>query len=321
VEEAVTFRNRQLEYFVTVADQGQITRAAAKLHIAQPALSQAISQLESEMGVKLLERHPRGVTLTPAGEMFYPKARAVVDRESEAASVANSLRRASSGAMELGFIGPPPTLSTPELLAALAVAHPEADISLRDMPFPSGSTTSWLQGVDAALCVAPAMEPGVRTQVVRIEPRAVVAGAGHPLCGREELSVAEVLEERYVAYHPDVQPDWAGFHSFDDHRGGPPQELTADSVLTSLQMLSAMTSGAGITTVPLRDAMIASQVLSGVSVIPVRDAAPAVISLVWLEENRNPLLEVVAATAERMLAVNGAIAPGAPPAGGADSPL
>src|SRR5450631_1288758 len=103
MERRVAFRNRQLEYFVAVADEGQITRVAAKLHIAQPALSQAISQLETEMGVKLLERHPRGVSLTAAGEMFYPKARAVVDRETEAASVAHSLRRASSGTIELGL--------------------------------------------------------------------------------------------------------------------------------------------------------------------------------------------------------------------------
>jgi len=302
MEGAVPFRNRQLEYFVTVADEGQITRAAAKLHIAQPALSQAIAQLESEMGVKLLERHPRGVSLTPAGEMFYPKARAVVERESEAASVASSLRRASSGTIELGFIGPPPTLSSPDLLAAIERAHPDAEIALRDLPFPAGSTASWLAGVDAALCVAPALEPGVSAQTVRIEPRAAVTSAEHPLAMREELTVADVLDETFVAYHPDVQPEWAGWHSLDDHRGGPPSSLTTDSVLTSLQMLSAMTTSTGITTVPIRDAQIASQVLSGVKVIPVSDATPAVISLVWLEENRNPLLEVLAATAEGMLA-------------------
>ena len=148
------------------------------------------------------------------------------------------------------------------------------------------------------------MEQGVQAQTVRIEPRAVVTSRTHPLSDRQEVSVAEVLDETFVAYHADVQPAWAGWHNLDDHRGGPPRALTADSVLTSLQMLSAMTSGAGITTVPLRDAEIASQVLSGVSVIPVSDAAPAVISLVWLEENRNPLLEVLAAAAERLHTVD-----------------
>ena len=68
-------RLEQLRYFVTVAEEGQMTRAARKLHLAQPALSQAIAQLESELGIDLLVRHARGVTLTPAGETFVPKAR------------------------------------------------------------------------------------------------------------------------------------------------------------------------------------------------------------------------------------------------------
>ena len=61
---------RQLRYFVAVAQDGQMTRAAQRLALAQPALSQAIARLEQQVGVKLLERHPRGVSLTPAGEAF-----------------------------------------------------------------------------------------------------------------------------------------------------------------------------------------------------------------------------------------------------------
>jgi len=63
-------RLRQIQYFVAVAEEEQITRAARKLHLAQPALSQAIAQLESQLGVALLERHAHGVTLTAAGEAF-----------------------------------------------------------------------------------------------------------------------------------------------------------------------------------------------------------------------------------------------------------
>ncbi len=301
------FRSRQLEYFITVAEEGQITRAAAKLHMAQPALSQAITQLEAEMGVKLLERHPRGVSLTPAGELFYPKARAVVEREAEATQAASSLRRASSGTIELGFIGPPPTLSAPELLATLSALHPEAEVSLRDVSFPRGTTTSWLKqaGVDAVFCHAPMAEEGVRIQPVRIERRAVVAHNSHPLAGRDEVSVEEVLDEVFIGYHRDVQPEWSGFHSLDSHRGGPPLERTPDNVLTSMQMLSAMVAPRGVTTVPMCDAVVAVQVLKEVAVIPLADAEPSVLSLVWSEDSPHPLLEALALTAERVAAANG----------------
>jgi len=63
-------RLRQLRYFVAVAEEGQMTAAAQKLHLAQPALSQGIAQLERQLGVELLRRNPHGVTLTPAGGSF-----------------------------------------------------------------------------------------------------------------------------------------------------------------------------------------------------------------------------------------------------------
>jgi DNA-binding transcriptional LysR family regulator len=89
------FSQVQLRYFVTVAEEGQITRAARRLHIAQPALSQALAQLEAELDIVLFERHPRGVTLTPAGEAFLVKARAALAAEAETVQVALS-RSASS---------------------------------------------------------------------------------------------------------------------------------------------------------------------------------------------------------------------------------
>jgi LysR family nitrogen assimilation transcriptional regulator len=67
----MSFRRGHLRYFVTVVEERQITRAAAKLHIAQPALSHAMAQLEAELGVQLLERHARGVTPTAAGSRLY----------------------------------------------------------------------------------------------------------------------------------------------------------------------------------------------------------------------------------------------------------
>jgi len=73
-EAPTPFTPSRLRYFVTVAEEGQITLAAEKLHVAQPALSKAIARLESDLGVKLLKRHARGVTLTAAGEAFLPKA-------------------------------------------------------------------------------------------------------------------------------------------------------------------------------------------------------------------------------------------------------
>ena len=296
----MSIRTDQLRYFVTVAEEGQITRAAEKLYIAQPALSQAISQLESELGLQLLERHPRGVRLTPSGEAFLDKARAVVDTERDVKLTAQSLARAARGVLEVGFIGPPPPMTAPDLFTAFAAAHPEAEVSFRELPFPRGSTRTWLEEIDVALCQPP--EPAERIEVhhVRVEPRALVVPAGHPLASASSASVEQVLEERFVSYHPSVQRSWAGFHSLDDHRGGPPAEMTEDRVATSLEMLgrlSGLAAANAVTALPSADAELVTHVLGGVAAVPLEDAAPATVSLVWHSGEAHPLVEALVESA------------------------
>jgi DNA-binding transcriptional LysR family regulator len=284
------FNRDHLRYFVAVADEGQITQAARRLFMAQPALSQAISQLESELGLRLLDRHARGVTLTDAGQAFLEKARAAVASEAEVRRTAESLARAERGVLEMGFIGPPPGMTATPLINAFTAARPDAELVFRDLPFPAGSTRSWLEPVDVALCLGPAVEAGIETHPVRSEPRTVVAPPGHRLAEHEETEVAELLDETFISYHPDVQPAWRGLHSLDDHRGGPPAAMTDDHVTTALQILGVFARTSAITTLPLADAVLVASVLPGVKAIPVRDADPANLSLIWRSEDEHPLV-------------------------------
>jgi DNA-binding transcriptional LysR family regulator len=299
----VSFKRGQLAYFVAIADEGQITSAAAKLHIAQPALSQAIMQLESQLGINLLERHARGVTLTPAGEMFLPYARRAVAAEMDAVQTAQSLAHAAKGTIEVGFIGSPPTLHAPELFAAFEDAHADAQLSFRELTLPRAPTASWLEDVDVAFCHPPTAELGIHVQAFRLEPRVVVAPGSHPLAQRSELTVAEVLNETFLCFHPAVEPVWAGFWSLDDHRGEPPPHTTADTPLTSTELVACIASGRAITTIPACQAATIVNILPDVVAIPVRDADPAALALVWRDDNQNPLvpalLALAGSTAER----------------------
>jgi DNA-binding transcriptional LysR family regulator len=290
----MSLKTDQLRYFVTVAEEGQITRAAKKLFIAQPALSQAIAQLESELGLQLLERHAKGVRLTAAGEAFLEKARAVVETERDVSLTAESLARAAKGILEVGFIGPPPPLVANRLFATFAAAHPDCEVGFRELPFPRGETRSWLENVDVALSHPPALDEGIGAFPVRVEPRALVVSVEHPLCDEPEIPVEQALEETFISYRPDVQPQWAGFHSLDDHRGSPPAATTADRVATSLEILGRIaTITEAVTALPVTDARLIEQVLPGVRAVPLAGAAPASISLIWAKERAHPRVKTL----------------------------
>jgi DNA-binding transcriptional LysR family regulator len=284
------FRPTHLRYFVTVAEEGQVTSAAKRLEIAQPALSQAMSQLESELGLQLLERHARGVKLTPEGEAFLAKARVAVESELEAEREALALASTAHDVVKVGFVGPPPTITAAELFSAFATAYPNAEIAFRDLPFPRGTTRSWLEQVDVAFCHQPDLEPSILTQLVRAEPRVVIARRSHPLCESEDLGVESVLDQTFISYHPNVQATWSSFHSLDDHRGGPPDSMTADRAETSMQMLGIMSACEAITTLPACDGELVAHAISDLVAIPISWASPVLLSLVCPADDCPPLV-------------------------------
>jgi DNA-binding transcriptional LysR family regulator len=297
---AMSFSETRLGYFVAVAEEGQLTRAAAKLHIAQPALSRAILTLESEVGSKLLERHARGVTLTPAGEVFLEKARAVVAAGADAVQTADLLARATKGVIEFGYLGVPPELTNPELIDAFTEAHPNIEISSKELPFPSIPTASWLAGVDVAIASRPAADPHVWVLPLGTDPRVVLAPKSHPLAKRSELTAAEVLDETFLGFAPQVDPAWAGFWSLDDHRGGPPLHPAVGRAANGQERFSLILAGRGIATVPARYAAIIVTVLPSVVAIPLRDADPTAISLVGREDRRNGPVEALLGVAKKL---------------------
>jgi DNA-binding transcriptional LysR family regulator len=283
----VNVKGAQLMYFVTVAEEGQITRAARKLNIAQPALSQSMANLEAELGFPLLSRHPRGVTLTTAGETFFVKAKAALEAAADAEDTARSLARAARGALEIGFLASPPVLHSAELFGELALRHPEIECRFHEMPFPSGSAASWLEGFDIAIGVFAYASPGVLHEPMRDEPRVLVLPRGHRLAGREQVSVQEVMDERFLGIDPRVDQRWAGFWTLDDHRGGPPAQVTADQAENAQDLLVMIAAGRGVMALPACHGAVIKAVLPNIAVVPIADAAPGILALVWLEACAN----------------------------------
>ena len=289
------FRQNQLQYFVVVAEEGQITRAAEKLHIAQPALSHAIAQLETEVGIELLERHARGVRLTAAGVVFLAKARAAVAADIDAFDTAQRLARDQTQVVEFGFVVAAPGLHSPGPLRLLAKAHPEIEIRYRELPFPFTPTRSWLAEVDIVASHIPPADPDVWVRPFAREPRIVLAAKGHPLASRRALSVADVIDQTFIGFDPLADREWAGFWSLDDIRGGPPGEVTADDVANGQEVLAALALREAITTAPALVGTLLAGLQTGVVTIPLEDADPSEVVLAGRNDRRSRAVETMLA--------------------------
>jgi len=306
-EQPAAFSHSQLCYFVRVAEEGQISRAARSLHIVQPALSQAIARLEKQLGIELLERHARGVTLTAAGRVFYEKARAAVVAGAEVAATARSLARSRSGMLEIGFLGSPPPITAPHLLRRFADAYEEVEVVFRELRFPTHPTSEWLANVDVAICYSPIAHVGLEIERLWSEPRAVLLHELHPLAARAELRVEDVIDATFYGFHPSVDREWAAFWTLDDHRGGPPRELTPDTPSNALELVSAVTAGSAIITMPAAVANTIAGLVPHLRARVLEDAEPATCSLAWRGSPDNSLTEAFVAVARASLEPDGVI--------------
>jgi DNA-binding transcriptional LysR family regulator len=295
----MTLELRQYRYFVAVAEEGQVTRAAARLHIAQPALSQAIAQLETQVGVKLLDRHGRGVELTQAGELFLEEARSVVAAACAADKTVDWLRRSEQEVIELGFVGLPPVIEASGLIEAFVTARPTAELRFRELSFPGTSGDAWLADTDVALYWEPVVPPGFRAQPLREDALVAVLGVGHRFAGRTTLEVEELLDEPFPGTHPDVDPDWIGFWCLDSARESQPRRMTTDQVRNPHETASVVAAGRAITVAPASHVAAVLKNLPGVVAIPLRGAPPVTLGLVYRENHRNPLVGELVALAGR----------------------
>jgi DNA-binding transcriptional LysR family regulator len=284
---------RQLRYFVAVAEEGQLTRAANRLSMAQPALSQAIAQLERQVGVKLLERHARGIALTPAGDALLEKARATIAAADEAEGVAAAWARGQIGHLTLGFLSLMPTAPGRDLIAALEKVCPDVVIQWRELGFPGPDPHAWLDGVDAALTYVPPKVPGIEVQPLGEDPLVVVAATHHRLAAAEALRVADVLDETFCRYDGRAAPEWIGFWSLDHYRGGRPRMPYACAT-TPEESAAIVARGQAISVTPAPVAA-AFEPMGFVS-IPLIDASPAVLALIW-RTSTNPLVQTLVSVA------------------------
>ncbi|MCG3149784.1 MAG: HTH-type transcriptional regulator BenM [Verrucomicrobiae bacterium] len=261
---------RHLLYFVTVAEELNFSRAAARLRVAQPAISRQIRDLEESLGLKLFERTARSVRLTEAGRVFVVEAQAVLRRMDDA--VATVRATGKQGQFRLGYA---PSLTVEILSPALRrfqETNPGMRVALHDL-----STQEMLAGLceerlDLALLARPAKAAlaGLRFEELRRYAWCVAVPVTHPLARRREVGLPVLTKERLLAYDREQYPE---YHT-DLARILAGRPAIAEEHDSATSLIAAVEAGRGVAIVPECLACLAGERLRLRPLVP---APPALI--------------------------------------------
>jgi DNA-binding transcriptional LysR family regulator len=245
---------RHLRYFVAVAEEGHVTRAAERLGIQQPPLSQQIRTLETELEVQLFHRKPRGMELTQAGEALLAEARLILDRVEHATSSARRAARGEAGRIGLGFTSSASFHPlVPRVIRAFREAYPLIALSLEE-----GGTAELVEGlraerIDAAFVrspIGPAAELTVHS--VLEEEMVVALPAGHRLGGAaaaRRMALANLAAETFILYRRPLGPGLYDAIIAACQRAGYSPQIGQEAP-RMLSTLSLVAAGLGVTLIP-----------------------------------------------------------------------
>jgi DNA-binding transcriptional LysR family regulator len=289
----VTPELRQLRYFVAVAEHTSLAGAARSLHIAQQSLSQQLAVLERAVGVRLVDRGPRGARLTELGEAFVPEARAVLARADAALEALRRAARGESGRLDLVFLATTANYMLPAVVRAVRERYPEIELSTSD-----ASIAELVEGLrsgrwDAAFTRPPRVDD-LATATLLTEQVCAVLPADHPLAGEDELRLADLGTEPWVLTPRESWPPWHAEYDRDFAAAGFVPNVVARAASVP-NLLGLVAAGVGVTRLA-RSSHSLRRV--GVRFVPLRDDRTDTV-MAWRRGDDRPVLhnlrELVAA--------------------------
>ncbi|MFD0263657.1 LysR family transcriptional regulator [Kitasatospora indigofera] len=277
---------RQLRYLVEIADQGNLGRAAERLFVSQPALSYALRNLESELGLRLFERHSGGVNATAAGLDVVAEARRTLRQADRVTAAAERHLRGETGVLRVGFEASGAGELTTRARAEFARRHPGVRVTPKRFDWSEEAAALRDGRVDVAFVWLPADLTGLHAELVHSEPRVVGLPARHPLAGRAGVGVMEVNDEplMWTERAPREWVDWWAVNPRPDGsapRWGP----TNDNVE---EMLEQVADGAAICFAPASMARYYGR--PDLRWVPLTDAEPLRVVLAWVAGADDPLV-------------------------------
>jgi DNA-binding transcriptional LysR family regulator len=277
---------RQLQYFVAVAQTRHFGRAAERLHMAQSPLSQAIRQLEAQLGATLFDRTTRRVELTPAGEALLRDAERILGSIEAAQTRVRLVGAGRTGLLRVGATGLAAYRQLPQLARIATRELPGLELRFEpDLLTPAQEQALQEDRIDLAVLRPPLRRAGLASRLVARERLVVAVPQSHRLAGDEPVRLAELRDEDFVGYGvPDSVVDGAVTQACLS-AGFLPRRVHA-AAQTSI-LLTLVAAGLGVAVLP--EAALALRV-QGVQLIPVADEVSIDLAIAWRREDPSPAL-------------------------------
>ena len=281
---------RHLRYFVSVAEAENVSRAALKLHVSQPALSRQIRDLEDELGFLLLQRTAKSVRLTDAGRVFLAEARQVLKRSEEAVAKARAVATNAGGELPVGYAPTPAVRILPPTLRAFQAQLPKVRVRLHDLSSEEMVAGLRENKLEIAVLVRPtrAMLRGLRFEELARDAMCLAVAPKHPLARRRAVTLAQVADEPLVVFSRKDYPDY--HELLDEMFTGTKLKLQiAEEHDSAASLIAAVEAGVGVAISAKSLGCTAGPRLKLIPISP--PPAPLVIGAAWREDGLSPAAE------------------------------
>lgn len=300
MQDIAFMKTHLLRYFVVLAEERHFGRAAQRLCITQPPLSTALKTLEEDLGVVLVERDAKHVTLTPAGDAFLLEARKVLAQMQRAADVVRSVAQGAEGRLDVGITGSMVYRNVPQYCNAFQLRRPQVELCMHEMS--TGEQLRALASGDIDVGFLNIGYPPDELELLPLESETLVAclPQSHALADDADLDLRQLAHEDFVMFARDVSPA-----NYDNviacmHQAGI-HPRTTHAARQWLTVVALVSTGCGVALVP---ACMERAGINGVRFVPLRGVrmqTPAIMA--WRRNDDRALLSALIETVRECLAL------------------